>query len=167
MLYRGLSELNMPNELEFCTRKYFSILWSMRWLDWGVTHIQVSVPSSSGQVPAALEEVEKSKQYWLKKRVEAKESGIMPPQESKPVANGLPKQQKSPKLKAPSSFNLEDFPGKSLPSGVVYLTLKRTCICALLYHDEEKLFHNGQACGQEWNEWPGIIKYEMSRLRER
>jgi len=51
------------------------------------------MPTTSGKVPAAVAEVEERKAYWLKKRAEAKETGIVMEERdeagpSKPKANG-------------------------------------------------------------------------------
>jgi hypothetical protein len=37
----------------------------------------VSMPTSSSKVPGAVKEVEERKSYWLKKRAEAKETGVI------------------------------------------------------------------------------------------
>ena len=54
------------------------------------------MPSTSGKVPAAVQQVEERKAYWLKKRADAKEKGYVADEEtasrSKPTqANGVAK----------------------------------------------------------------------------
>jgi hypothetical protein len=58
--------------------------------------LKVSVPTTSSKVPAAVEEVQERKAYWLKRRAEAKETGVVAEEReeagpSKPKANGVAK----------------------------------------------------------------------------
>ena len=79
--------------------------------------LQVKVPTTTDQVPAAVEEVQGSKTYWLNKRQEVKETGVMPEEPSTSVPNGLPKTPKGTKSKPSNVFSIddEDFPGQSPP----------------------------------------------------
>lgn len=74
----------------------------------------MNVPTTTDKVPAAVEEVQASKAYWLKKRQEAKETGVMPEEPSSSLPNGLPKTPKGPKAKTNTAFSIDDedaFPG--------------------------------------------------------
>lgn len=71
--------------------------------------LKVKVPSTIAEVPAALEEVENSKRYWLKKQEEAKASGVIPTEEpTASTANGVPKASK--KQQPMKEFRVEDWP---------------------------------------------------------
>ena len=65
-------------------------------------------------MPGAIQEVEESKKYWLKKREEAKISGVLPTAEpSSSVQNGVAKPPPSNKKQAFTEFKLEEWPGRS------------------------------------------------------
>ena len=68
------------------------------------------MPTSTAEVPAALEEVENSKKYWLKKQQDAKVSGVIPTEEAaSSMPNGASKS--SNKKQTMADFRVEDWPG--------------------------------------------------------
>lgn len=72
------------------------------------------MPSTASKVPEALMEVEERKAYWLKKRAEAMESGIVAGEEPEAASSS-----KAAKLRADKSksngvldFHAEEWPGE-------------------------------------------------------
>lgn len=50
------------------------------------------MPTTSSKVPSAVKEVEERKEYWLKKRAEAKEKGFVAEEEAASSSSSKPKQ---------------------------------------------------------------------------
>ena len=76
------------------------------------------MPATASRVHDALREVEERRAYWLKKRADAKESGIVageePPEASSSAARATANGVAKPKANGALDLTAEEWPGKSL-----------------------------------------------------
>ena len=77
------------------------------------------MPATASKVPDALKEVEERKHYWLKKRADAKASGIVAGEEPPEASSSAPKATATangvakPKANGTLDLTAEEWPGKS------------------------------------------------------